>query len=183
MNLSNLRMRLTREYPVTRKSAEPHPLIAAVLIILYPKHNKTHVLMIKRGLDLKVHPGEIAFPGGVYKEEDEHLLGTALRETHEELGLELEENKVVACLPTVQTRIGFEITPFAAILPNVPLYNDESDEVDEVLEIPLTSLLSTQQKDVGYKPSEEMIVYWHRHHRIWGASAKILQRIEKLCGA
>ena len=58
MNLSNLRMRLTREYPVARKTAEPHPQIAAVLIVLYPKHNKTHVLMIKRGLELKVHPGE-----------------------------------------------------------------------------------------------------------------------------
>ena len=180
MNLAYLERTLKHSCPLVRESVEPHPQTAAVMVSFYARHGKTCVLMIKRSLDLPVHPGEIAFPGGVYKEEDEDLLSTALRETHEELGVELDESLVIARLPKVFTLTGFSVTPFAAILPAAPKYTDESSEVDEVLEIPLTSLLSTQQRDVGYKLSEEMVAYWYRHHRIWGASAKILAGIGKL---
>ena len=136
--------------------------------------------MTKRALDLKVHASEISFPGGVMEREDEDLLCTALRETKEETGVEVDPSRVVGCLPKVQTRTGFEITPFVAVLLFPPIIKACSNEVQEVLEIPLASLLATQQRDIGFKASEEMVVYWHKHHRIWGASAKILQRLENL---
>ena len=104
----------------------------------------------------------------------------AIRETMEEIGLEVAPSNVIGCLPKVQTRTGFEITPFVAILKSLPDLTVCEDEVHEVLEMPLTALLSTHQRDIGYKPSEEMVVYWHKCHRIWGASAKILRQIENL---
>ena len=73
--------------------------------------------MIKRGLHLKSHAGEIGFPGGGYEEEkDKNLFTTALRETREEIGVHVETSKVIAQLPIVITRLGFEITPFVAVL-------------------------------------------------------------------
>ena len=149
--------------------------------MLYPKNNKTHVLMTKRALHLKSHAGEIGFPGGVYEEdEDQNLLATALRETDEEVGVVIEASKVIAQLPIVNTRLGFEITPFVAVISEPLEFEPEEDEVEELLEIPFTSLLSTQQRDVGFSPEQDMVVYWFQHHRIWGASAKILRQIHKL---
>jgi len=87
---------------------------------------------------------------------------------------------VLGRLPVVNTRLGFEITPFVSVLPAAPEYEPAEHEVGEVLEIPFTSLLSTQQRDVGSKPSEEGVMYWFQHHRIWGASAKILKQISHL---
>lgn len=180
MNLFLITTKLKNHFPVVREHAEPHPHRSAVLVILYQKSGKTHVLMTKRALHLKIHAGEISFPGGIVKMEDEDLLCTALRETAEEIGVEVDPSLVIGCLPKVQTRTGFEITPFVAVLRSRLNIKACSEEVYEVLEIPLVPLLSTQQRDIGYNASEEMVVYWYRHHRIWGASAKILQRIENL---
>jgi len=52
--------------------------------------------------------------------------------------------------------------------------------VAEILEIPFTYLLATQQRDVGISPEQDMVMYWFKHHRIWGASAKILLKIQHL---
>ncbi len=137
--------------------------------------------MTKRATHLKYHAGEISFPGGVFEDdEDDDLLATALRETEEEIDIEIDPGDVLGRLPIVNTRLGFEITPFVAVLPSAPVYKPAESEVGEVLEMPFTTLLSTQQRDVGSKPSEEGVMYWFRHHRIWGASAKILNQIGHL---
>jgi 8-oxo-dGTP pyrophosphatase MutT (NUDIX family) len=122
----------------------------------------------------------VSFPGGVFEEQDDDLLATALRETEEELAIQVESEDVLGQLPVVKTRLGFEITPFVSVLPSAPKYEPAENEVGEVLEMPFTSLLSTQQRDVGSKPSEEGVMYWFHHHRIWGASAKILKQISHL---
>jgi 8-oxo-dGTP pyrophosphatase MutT (NUDIX family) len=180
MNLFMISSHLKNRFPVVRKSVELHAQRAAVLVILFNKNSKTHVLMTKRALHLKIHAGEISFPGGVMELDDEHLLNTAMRETMEEIGLDVDASKVIGCLPNVQTRTGFEITPFVAIIESLPGLTVSEEEVDEVLEMPLTALLSTHQRDVGYKPADNMVVYWFGCHRIWGASAKILRQIENL---
>jgi 8-oxo-dGTP pyrophosphatase MutT (NUDIX family) len=180
MNLFLITSQLKNHFPVIREPVTPHPQRSAVLVILYKKIQQTHVLMIKRALDLKVHAGEIAFPGGVVEKDDEDLFCTALRETEEEIGVKVDPCRVVGCLPKVQTRTGFEITPYVAALLFPPNIKANSDEVHETLEIPLVPLLSTQQRDVGFKASENMVAYTYKHHRIWGASAKILLQIENL---
>ena len=136
--------------------------------------------MTRRAMHLKYHAGEVSFPGGVFEEQDDDLLATALRETEEELAIQVESEDVLGQLPVVSTRLGFEITPFVSVLPSAPKYEPAENEVGEVLEIPFTSLLSTQQRDVGSKSSEEGVMYWFEHHRIWGASAKILKQISHL---
>ena len=182
MDLFMITANLKNHFPVVHEPITLHAQRAAVLVVIYNKNSKAHVLMTKRALDLKVHAGEISFPGGVVELEDEHLMNTALRETMEEIGLEVDPSQVIGCLPIVQTRTGFEVTPFVAILQSLPELTVSENEVHEVLEMPLTALLSTQQRDIGYKPSKEMVVYWYQHHRIWGASAKILRQIENLIG-
>ncbi len=181
MDLYLITTKLKKEHPIIQKPIKAHPKKAAVLVMLYPKHNKTHILMIKRGVHLKSHGGEIGFPGGGYEEEqDKNLLTTALRETREEIGVHVETSKVIAQLPIVNTRLGFEVTPFVSVLSESQEFKRQEDEVDEILEIPLTLLLATKQKNVDSHQENNMVLYWFKHHRIWGASAKILHKIQSL---
>jgi 8-oxo-dGTP pyrophosphatase MutT (NUDIX family) len=181
MDLFLIKHKLKHDFPLVREATQAHPKRAAVMVMLYPRHNKTHVLMTKRSMHLKNHAGEISFPGGVFEEdEDEDLLATALRETDEELDIEVDPGYVLGRLPIVNTRLGFEITPFVSVLPSAPEYEPAESEVEEVLEIPFTTLLSTERRGFGSKPSEEGVMYWFWHHRIWGASAKIINQIGHL---
>ena len=180
MDLFLIKHKLKNDFPLVRETTLPHPQRAAVMVMLYPKPKKINVLMTKRAMHLKYHAGEISFPGGVFEDHDEDLLATALRETEEELAIQIEPEDVLGRLPIVTTRLGFEITPFVSVLPSAPDYEPAVNEVGEVLEMPFTSLLSTQQRDVGSKPSEKGVMYWFKHHRIWGASAKILNQIGHL---
>ena len=180
MDIFLLKTKLENHHPVVRQSVAGHPQTASVLVVLFSHDNKTFVLMTRRARHLKIHPGEMAFPGGRYEEKDGNLLSTALRETKEEVGLELDESLISATLPIVQTLTGYEITPYVTILPMRPRIGALSDEVEEVFEIPLVKLFSTQQQNARYKTEENMFVYWHGIHRVWGASAKILHKIEHL---
>ena len=93
--------------------------------------------------------------------------------------MELNESVINATLPIVQTLTGYVITPYVTILPERPRIGELSDEVEEVFEIPLVKLLSTQKQNARYKVEENQYVYWHGTNRIWGASAKILQEIKR----
>ncbi len=178
MDLIFITNKLKNQFPLNQQGVEPHPKKAAILVMLYPKHNETYILMIKRALHLKSHAGEIGFPGGVYeKDEDKSLLATAIRETQEEVGVQVEASQVIAQLPIVNTRLGFEITPFVSVFSAAMEFKLQEDEVEEILEIPLTSLLATQQQDVSFSPEQDMVMYWFKQNRIWGASAQILREI------
>ena len=181
MDLFFIKTKLKNKFPLIETKFEPHAKKAAILVMLYPKDKTTYVLMTKRALHLNSHAGEIGFPGGVYEEdEDENLLATALRETHEEVGVLVDSSKVIAQLPVVNTRLEFEITPFVSIFSETLEFKPEEDEVEEILEIPFASLLATQQRDVRFSPEQDMVIYWFKHHSVWGASAKILRKIQHL---
>ena len=178
MDLFLIKHKLKNDFPLVREATCAHPKRAAVMVMLYPKDNATHILMTRRATHLKYHAGEMSFPGGMFEEDqDDDLLATALRETKEELAIEIDQGDVFGRLYIVYTRLGFEITPFVSVLPSAPFYVAAESEVGEVLEIPFTSLLSTQKRAVRNNLSEEGLMYKFRHHEIWGASAKILDQI------
>ena len=181
MDLNLLANKLKAEYPLP----EAPPLLdnkksSAVLVILYARHRQPHVLLIHRSEQLRLHAGEISFPGGFYETDDASLLDTALRETQEELDLDLPASQVLGLLPQVQTLTGFTISPFITILDQLPRYQKNPGEVQKVLEIPLLPLLSTHHREMGYPPQKQMVAYWHMEHRVWGATAKILHQIRSL---
>jgi 8-oxo-dGTP pyrophosphatase MutT (NUDIX family) len=181
MDLTRLLSRLKMDFPLNLDSgAEDHPQQAAVLVILYNKNDRTHILLNKRSAHLNNHAGEISFPGGMFEETDGDLLTTALRETEEELNLEIKRSAVLACLSQVTTRLGTIINPFVTLHHEVPRYKENPKEVEEVLEVPLAPLLATQQRDTGYPPEKNMFLYWYEYHKIWGATGKILNELGTL---
>lgn len=184
MDLNLLANKLKAEYPLP----ESPPLLdnkksSAVLVILYTRQRQPHVLLIQRSEKLRLHAGEISFPGGFYEADDSSLLTTALRETQEELDLYIPASQVIGLLPQVQTLTGINISPFVTILDQLPPCRKNPDEVQKVLEIPLLPLLSTHHREMGYPSQKQMVAYWHLQHRVWGATAKILHQIRSLNSA
>jgi 8-oxo-dGTP pyrophosphatase MutT (NUDIX family) len=183
MDLSLLTDKLKTEHPLPEFPPVPeNEKSSAVLVVLYPRHRQPHVLLIQRAEDLRMHPGQISFPGGTPEKEDDSLLSTALRETREELDLDIPESQILGLLPNVQTLTGYTISPFITILDQLPPYR-HNREVQKVLEIPLLPLLSTHHAEMGYNPKKQMVAYWFLEHRVWGATAKILRQIRRLDSA
>lgn len=151
--------------------------LAAVMIILFGK--QPMVLMTERPKTMNHHAGEIAFPGGTWEKQDGDLLGTAIRETREELGIEMTRSMIIGNLKPVTTlNSGFTILPYVTILDSLPKITPNS-EIASILEIPLEPLLNTMEddRDPAHKSILEMYTFKFQDHLIWGASARMLKQI------
>ena len=150
---------------------------ASVLVLIYGADPK--VIMTEKPKHLNIHAGEIAFPGGKWQQNDNDLLDTALRETAEEIGLNLTRQKVIGQLENVRTlNSGFTITPFISIIEETPKLKANS-EVEHIFHIPLIPFLKTLEDDSNpeHKSLQEMYVFTYQGKIVWGASARILKQI------
>ena len=151
--------------------------LASVLVVIYGESPK--IIMTKKSEILTIHAGEISFPGGKWEKNDDDLLTTALRETKEEIDLEISRERVVGQLKPVRTlNSGFTITPFVAVVDNLPKLKDNF-EVESILHIPLESFLKTLEDDPdpNHHSIQEMYIFKFDDHVVWGASARILKQI------
>jgi len=152
---------------------------AAVLVPLFERDGELHAVFTKRRSDLRLHAGQISFPGGRREAGDADLVATALRETHEEIGLDPASVEVLGALsptPTVVTDI--------AIYPIVGLIAQRTDpwtlaagEVESVTETPLAALASTHRLASFTRRDGRSVTtdtYTVGEDTIWGATGRIL---------
>ena len=176
LNLEKIKLALTTPLNIFPKIDENNR-IASVLILIYGREPK--ILMTKKSHILKLHAGEIAFPGGKHDPEDHDLLETALREAREEINLSIRHEHVIGQLEPVTTlNSKFIIYPFVAVVNLLPRLKDNL-EVETILNIPLFPLLKTMSKDMdpAHRLIEEMYTFTYQNHLIWGASARMLKQI------
>ncbi len=83
---------------------------AAVAITLLPARGAAGFLLTRRAEQLRAHGGQWALPGGRC-DDGEGFVEAALREVHEEVGLELDTGDVLGVLDDYPTRSGYLITP------------------------------------------------------------------------
>ena len=180
MDIEQIRSALTSEINTIPSPELDENELASVLIIIYGRD--PFVIMTEKAKNLKVHAGEIAFPGGKWYEKDQDLLETAIRETKEELYLEVSKEHVVGQLDSVITlNSKYKITPFIAILDNTPSLQANS-EVKSILRIPLVSFLNTMADDnlPEHRSIKEMYTFTFEKYNVWGASARMLRQINVL---
>jgi 8-oxo-dGTP pyrophosphatase MutT (NUDIX family) len=131
---------------------------------------------------MPTHAGQISFPGGRAEPADVDARATALREAHEELGIDPDRVRLLGELDDVATPVGFVITPVVGWLEELPELNPDPREVDEYFEVSVDDLANPAHfRDKGvreiagktYRTPE----YRAADRLIWGATARITQRL------
>ena len=85
---------------------------AAVLILIVENDKDYSIVFTERSKRLPSHAGEVSFPGGKKENEDKNLIETALRETHEEIGIKPSSIKVLGRMNSQESRFGLSVTPY-----------------------------------------------------------------------
>ncbi len=157
---------------------EQTSLKAGVLLLLYEKGERLHILFTLRTDRVLHHRGQISFPGGE-QHPGESIEATALRETQEELGFDLAAARIIGRLtPLYIPRSNYCVYPTVALLPNVPVFRPQPDEVAEVIEVPIAHLANAAnlKRETWTLSGRDAVVpfYEFSGHKIWGATAMIL---------
>lgn len=138
------------------------------------------VVLVRRS-DHGVHGGQIGFPGGKREAADQSLLETALRETHEEIGLAQDRVKIIGTLPPVETlATAYRISPFLGRIDAPPEWNC-SAEIAEVFEVAVDDLTKPEAHGAdmeglaGWNGPRPLPYFRLGRHCIWGATYRILK--------
>jgi 8-oxo-dGTP pyrophosphatase MutT (NUDIX family) len=154
---------------------------SAVLIPLYKDRGIYHIVFIKRTETVKEHKGQISFPGGAREKEDKSLLDTALRESWEEIGLDTKDVEIIGEMDDeITTTSNFIVTPYIGVLSWPYHFVKNTDEVDDILCIPIPALTEKNCRRPGTEVLDgeklESCAYHYREKVIWGATARILSK-------
>ena len=151
---------------------------SSVLLPLFEKKGQTHILFIRRSDTVSHHKGEISFPGGRMERSDSSLIDTALRETHEEIGLSRERVRIIAELDDYVTPYNFHITPFAGFVDLPDVLVPDPSEVAEIICVPLVFFLNRQNYSAGFRLYNKKVYHLHffryGKHTIWGITGYIM---------
>lgn len=158
--------------------AFPDARHSAVLVTLADGPEGPSVLLTRRSWEMRHHKGEISFPGG-RMDPGETPVDTALREAHEEVGLDPAAVRVHGELEHLNT-----VVSRSYIVPKVGVVDEEVEltgrtmEVDRVLWVPLAELTrpDTYRSEVwGFGATHRTLHFFHLDDEtIWGATGRML---------
>lgn len=154
---------------------------SAVLAALYDDGGEAHVILTRRAQHLRSHRGEVSFPGGG-QDKGEALHETALREAHEETGLDPAGVEIVGELDHMSTLSSrSSIAPFVAVLPGRPQLHPNEAEVEAILHVSLSELMLDEvyrEERWGVPPLDRAMHFFELvGDTIWGATARMLYQL------
>lgn len=154
---------------------------SAVLLPLCERDGELNLLFTERSKHLRNHAGEISFPGGRREDADPTLLQTALRETHEEVGLAPEGVHIFGALASLPTYTGFEITAYVAEFEASRELVADPGEIHLLFEAPLSALRDPACHRIEHREYQNRSYPLHFYdfdgHIIWGATGLLLHTL------
>jgi 8-oxo-dGTP pyrophosphatase MutT (NUDIX family) len=165
-----------RAIPYDRK-----PAPAAVLVPVVRRDPELTVLLTLRTGHLNSHAGQIAFPGGKLDRSDRGVVEAALREAHEEIGLEASHIETLGFLDRYLTRTAYSVVPVVAMV--VPDFKatPHPGEVSDMFEVPLRFLMTRENHQIhsldwrGRTRHYYAMPYGERY--IWGPTAGMIKNL------
>ena len=159
---------------------------AGVLILLLKEDTDAEykIVFTKRSTKLKTHSGEVSFPGGKWEDADNSLYETALRESNEEINLNIENVTKLGNLNFLLSRHKIEVNPYVGYLNKFQEF-EGNFEIEEIFTVPISFL--SDSKNVTYKEfnRKDLKVYipsWvYNGNRIWGLTAMITADFLNIC--
>lgn len=158
---------------------------AAVMMLLYPRNEKTNLLLILRNSYNGVHSSQIAFPGGKVELSDESLKHTALRETEEEIGISQNQINVIRSFSSVYIPpSNFMVFPFLGYSTGELIFKPDPNEVAGIIEFPLDQFLDDRiivkkKMATSYSVSIDVPSFRIYDHYVWGATAMMLSELKE----
>ncbi|RBP69637.1 NUDIX hydrolase [Marinobacter nauticus] len=151
---------------------------AGILVPVTDDENNPEMIFTLRSANLKTHRGQVSYPGGKRDPEDSSLAATALRETHEEIGLPPDQVDVIAPLSQVMSRHGILVTPYVGVVPGDHPVVPNPYEIESVFRVPLSFFLEDRRERTDALSFLNHTFYvpcyrWERY-QIWGLSAVVL---------
>lgn len=169
----------SRDWPTGLQSRLVQPMKpAGVLIPILERRAGLTVLLTRRSSGLRHHAGQVSFPGGSMEAGDPDIRHTALRETHEEVGIDPMHITVAGYLPPMPTITGFAVTPVVGLVMTDVRLRLDTREVEDAFEVPLAFLM-----DAGNEAWDERLIdnipvpvveFRYGGQRIWGATASMV---------
>jgi 8-oxo-dGTP pyrophosphatase MutT (NUDIX family) len=154
-----------------------------VLLLLFPISGAPHVVLTVRDSALPHHAGQVSLPGGAI-EPDESIDEAALREAHEEIGLDPGVVRIIGGLSPLHVPVsGYVLHPRVGLASERPVLRPDMREVARIIEAPLERLrnpatLGLETRHYRNRPVE--VPYFAMHgEKVWGATAMVLS--EFLC--
>ncbi len=177
-------MKLTNHIRNCLAALEPRKLLdgysreAAVLMPFFKIENEYFLLLTLRTHEVETHKGQISFPGGM-REENEDLWSTALRETHEEVGIEGSKIMPLGKFHDYLSITGYRVSPFAGYIETPFKTIPQAREVADILHVPVKTFLNPDllriEKSDRHAGETHLYFYTFGAHQIWGLTARIIK--------
>ncbi len=160
---------------------------AAVLVPVIHHEPQATVLFTERTGALRVHAGQVAFPGGRIDPGDASPEAAALREAEEEIGLDPHFVETLCRAPDYLTGTGYHVTPVIAIVRPGFTLRLNPGEVADAFEVPLAFLMDPANHRTGSRIWHGARRYYfempYEDRNIWGITAGIVRILyERLYG-
>lgn len=173
VSLPRIRQMMTGMLP-----GKPKP--SSVLLLLYPHHDEVYTVFIRRQQYNGVHSGQISLPGGQREKEDLDAEQTALREAHEEIGIDSGSVRILGKLTNLYIPpSNFMVSPFVGYMNVRPVFVIDPAEVKRTIEVKISELLlESNIREETFIVSNKLTVtapaYVIGKEKIWGATAAII---------
>lgn len=156
---------------------------AGVLIPLIDRASGLSVLLTQRSSALRLHAGQVSFPGGRMEHSDVNISVTALRETHEEVGISPEAVEIAGYLDPLPTVTGYAVTPVVGVIAATVNIVIDPGEVEAAFEVPLDFLMEERNQAHSTREIEgirlPIVEFNFAGRRIWGATATMLLQLRE----
>jgi 8-oxo-dGTP pyrophosphatase MutT (NUDIX family) len=140
------------------------------------------VIFTQRSAKVSTHSGEVSFPGGKWEEGDKDLYETSLRESNEEINLNINDVTYLGSLNYLISKHKIEVNPYIGLVTKKQNFID-NDEIAHTFTVPLDFLINNaREHNIERKNTTVIVPSWvYNDQTIWGLTALITADFINTC--